>query len=419
MRNPGQFYLAVGVALACYAAVWAWLTLVSDSLRYRRWGWLGALTVTGAPGLLAILWPVLGYLLETGWLLARIVNPGGLAERSAAAVTGVWQALAPARQSVVGLGFLWLAAMVATAGAAYLAGPGRAGDWKRRRRLREDAGQIALHLILLTGAAVFSLPFFWMVATSLKPDDMIFKQPLAIPRPLDYRWQNYPEALRFLEIALPVGTMYGLRFVGNTLLVTAPFMALVLASSSLVAFSFARLRWPGRDALFGVLLATMMLPAAVTMIPTFLIFKSLGWVDTLRPLWVTGAFAGAFNVFLLRQFFLTIPTDLEDAAKIDGCGYFTIYARVMLPLIKPALAALAIMIFLGTWNDFMGPLIYISAPERMTGTYALHLFRSQNTTEWALLLAASTMWTLPVVVLFFFTQRYFIQGITLTGMGGR
>jgi multiple sugar transport system permease protein len=161
-----------------------------------------------------------------------------------------------------------------------------------------------------------------------------------------------------------------------------------------------------------------MLPAAVTMIPTFLIYKALGWVDTLRPLWFGGLFGGAFNVFLLRQFFLTIPNDLEDAAKIDGCGYFTIYWRIMLPLIKPALAALAILHFMGSWNDFMGPLIYISSPALMTGSYALQLFRSAHTAEWALLTAAATLWTIPVLALFFCTQRYFIQGITLTGIKG-
>jgi len=282
---------------------------------------------------------------------------------------------------------------------------------------REAARQAALHLVLLAGGVIFSLPFVWMVLTSLKPDSQIFSRPAALPDP--WVWGNYPKTFRFLEMALPVGTDYGLRFVGNTLIVTSFSLASLLVSSSMVAYSFARLRWPGRDALFIVLLATMMIPAAVTMIPRFLIYQKLGWIDTLRPLWFEGLFGGAFNVFLLRQFFMTIPTDLEDAAKIDGCGYFTIYWRVMLPLIKPALAALAVMHFMSTWNDFMGPLIYISSPERMTGSYALQLFRSNNNNEWALLMASATLWTVPVVALFFFTQRYFIQGITLTGMGGR
>jgi multiple sugar transport system permease protein len=289
-------------------------------------------------------------------------------------------------------------------------------SWQRARRRRESIRQAIYHLVLVAGSVLFSLPFVWLVSTSLKPDHQIFSQPLALPRPA--LWENYPRSLELLEAALPVGTLYGLRFLGNTLIVTGLSMIAVLFSSSLVAYSFARLRWPGRDAIFVLLLATMMLPAAVTMIPTFLIYRHLGWVDTLRPLWFGGLFGGAFNVFLLRQFFLTIPTELEDAAKIDGCSYFTIYWRIMVPLIKPALAALAIMHFMGTWNDFMGPLIYISSPEKMTGSYALQLFRSAHSAEWALLTATATLWTLPVLALFFFTQRYFIQGITLTGIKG-
>ncbi len=162
----------------------------------------------------------------------------------------------------------------------------------------------------------------------------------------------------------------------------------------------------------------MMLPGAVTMMPVFLIFRAAGWVDTLRPLWVPSFFGSAFSIFLLRQFFLTIPNDLEDAAKIDGCSYFSIYWRIMLPLIKPALAAITIMTFMGAWNNFMGPLIYISSPENMPLAYALQLFQTARGGEPGLLMAASTMVMLPVLVLFFFTQRYFIQGVTLTGIKG-
>lgn len=374
------FLAWVATMASAYGAAWLWLVMAVDAARHRRWA--------GA-----------------AWLAVAVAAAGG-----------VFGLLLGARQTV--LGSLFAAAMVlATCAVAYyLAVPYREGDWKRARRRREDAKQIGYHLVLLTGAVLFSLPFFWLVTTSLKPDAQIFSQPLAWPRPV--QWENYPRSLEFLEKALPVGTRYGLLFLGNTLYVTALSLAAVLFSSSLVAYSFARLRWPGRDALFVVLLATMMLPAAVTMIPTFLIYRHLGWVDTLRPLWFGGLFGGAFNVFLLRQFFLTIPNDLEDAAKIDGCGYFTIYWRIMLPLIKPALAALAILHFMGTWNDFMGPLIYISSPELMTGSYALQLFRSAHSAEWALLTAAATLWTIPVLLLFFFTQRYFIQGITLTGIKG-
>jgi multiple sugar transport system permease protein len=163
----------------------------------------------------------------------------------------------------------------------------------------------------------------------------------------------------------------------------------------------------------------MMVPGAVTLMPQFLIFRSLGWIDTLRPLWVPAFFGGAFNIFMLRQFFLSIPTELEDAAKIDGCGPFGIYWRVMLPLVQPALAAIAIMAILGAWNNFQGPLIYLSSPEKMPLAYGLQLYQQQHSGEPGLLMAASTMVILPIMALFFFTQRYFIEGVSLTGLGGR
>ena len=229
------------------------------------------------------------------------------------------------------------------------------------------------------------------------------------------RWENYSEALAYL----PAETHYGAVFLGNTLFLTAMQVLGTLFGSSLVAFAFARLKWPGRDLWFVVLLATMMIPGAVTMMPRFLIFRSLGWIDTLQPLWVPAFFGSAFHIFLLRQFFMSIPTELEDAAKIDGCGPFGVYFRIMLPLVKPALAAIAIMATLGAWNDFQGPLIYLSSPERMPLAYALQLYQSQHGGEPGLLMAASTLVVMPIIVLFFFTQRYFIEGVSLSGLGGR
>ncbi len=229
------------------------------------------------------------------------------------------------------------------------------------------------------------------------------------------RWENYSEALEFL----PPETHFGLTFLGNTLFLTIMTVAGTLLSSSLVAYSFARLNWPGKNLLFVVLLATMMVPAAVTMMPQFLIFRSLGWVDTLLPLWVPAFFGSAFNIFLLRQFFMSIPTELEDAAKIDGCGPLGIYWRIMLPQVKPALAAISIMGVMGAWNNFQGPLIYLSSPEKMTLAYALQLYQQQHGGEPGLLMAASTLVVLPIIVLFFFTQRYFIEGASLSGLGGR
>jgi len=345
--------------------------------------------------------------------------------------------------------------------------------WQEKKRRKELSRQIKLHLALASGAILFSVPFYWLVTTSLKPDErtnmfppdlipvqqsrvkiggadhMIFlmnrdgKQvkvakmaelegdnwevtPLnqrdttwTVPskslKPYLHRvllWKNYSDALAFL----PPEYHMGLRPLWNTIYVTLLTILGTVLSSSLVAFAFARLRWPGRDVLFVVLLATMMVPPAVTMLPVFLIFRSLNWIDTLKPLWFPALFGSAFNVFLLRQFFMTIPNDLEDAAKIDGCSYFTIYWKIMLPLIKPALAAITIFAFMGSWNNFMGPLIYISSPEKMTLAYALQLFQGMHGGEPAMMMAAATLVMLPVLGVFFFTQRYMIQGVTLTGL---
>ena len=338
--------------------------------------------------------------------------------------------------------------------------------------------KIVLHTVLGLFSALFLLPFLWLVITSLKEDsDMSRFPPVWIPRqqvkvmvdgkelPVSHLkaggqllkvatvteeetgarsvrileptsragemiqtrradllpirhfapvWKNYPDALKFL----PVDSNKGLVFLKNTLIITILSILGNLFSSSMVAYSFSRLKWPGRDKLFAILIATMMLPSAVTMMPVFLIFRWFGWIDTLKPLWVPAWFGNAFNIFLLRQFFLGIPTELEDAARIDGCSFFGIYWRIMLPQLKPALAALTIMGFMGAWNDFRGPLIYVSSPDNQPLAYALQLFQTAHGSEPGLLMAASTMVMLPVLLLFFFTQRYFIQGITLTGLKG-
>lgn len=341
----------------------------------------------------------------------------------------------------------------------------------------------ATHLALLIGSFMFMVPFAWLLSTSLKADDeqAVFppvwiptqqktidalKQPDGKPAKLSKlangtlvaeveelpdgriktqpmlsetapdpsgtqttltraeltkvrhiapKWDNYAEALAYL----PPDTHYGLTFLGNTLFLTMMSVLGTLLASSMVAYSFARLSWPGRNILFGVLLATMMVPGAVTLMPQFLIFRSLGWIDTLKPLWVPAFFGSAFNIFMLRQFFLSIPGELEDAAKIDGCGPFGVYWRVMLPQVKPALAAIAIMAVMGAWNNFQGPLIYLSSPEHMPLAYGLQLYQQQHGGEPGLLMAASTMVVMPIIVLFFFTQRYFIEGVSLTGLGGR
>jgi ABC-type glycerol-3-phosphate transport system permease component len=273
---------------------------------------------------------------------------------------------------------------------------------------------VLIQLALLSGSAIFLIPFVWMVSTSLKATAALSQfPPQFIPHPAV--WRNYPDALAFL----PPEMHGGLVPLQNTLIIAVMSVIGTVLSSSLVAFGFARMRFPGRDWLFGLLLATMMLPDAVTMMPRFLIFRQLHWVDTLLPLWVPSFFASAFNVFLLRQFFLGIPQEMEDAARIDGCGPLGIYWRIMMPLIKPALTAVTLMSFLSSWKDFMNPLIYISSPEKMPLSYVLQLYNSAHGSQPGLLMAATTLVMIPVVLLFFFTQRFFIEGVSLTGLGGR
>ncbi len=234
-------------------------------------------------------------------------------------------------------------------------------------------------------------------------------------RDVGLRTQNYSDALQYL----PPETNYGLVYLKNTLILVVAGVVGTIASSSIVAYAFSRMRFPGKKSLFNILLATMMLPGAVTLLPQFLIFKSFGWIDTLYPLTVPAFFGSAFNIFLLRQFFMQIPMELEDAAKIDGCGYLKTFWSIMIPQIKPALTVIAIWTFMGAWNNFMGPLIYINSPEIMPLSYALQLFQGDRGGEPGLLMAFSTMTLAPVLALFFFTQRYFIEGVTLSGLGGR
>lgn len=272
-----------------------------------------------------------------------------------------------------------------------------------------------------TGFVVKELDNGSRVVRFLTPPSLKGRQQTFLPSELDpvrnvgLRVQNYSDALD----AMPPETRRGLVYLKNTLIIVILSVIGTLLSSSLVAFGFSRIRFPGREILFKVLLATMMLPGAVTLMPQFLFFRSLGWIDTLYPLWVPAFFASAFNVFLLRQFFSQIPTELEDAGKIDGASVLRTFWGIMLPQIKPALAVVAIWTFMGAWNNFLGPLIYVNTPENMPLSYALQLFQSERGGEPGVMMAFATMTILPVVALFFFAQRYFIEGVTLTGLGGR
>ncbi len=224
------------------------------------------------------------------------------------------------------------------------------------------------------------------------------------------RWQNFSEAWN----AAPFGL-----YLTNTMIIEVATLAGTLLSCSLAAYGFARLRFPGRDVLFVVLLTTLMLPPIVTTIPLYVEFNTLGWLNTFLPLTVPSFFGNAFYIFLLRQFLLTIPIELEDAARIDGCGWLRIWGRIIMPLAKPALAAIIIFQFLATWNDFFGPLIYLTDASKMTLAVGITTFVGDHTADWTHLMAMSALLMLPPTVLFFFTQRYFIQGIVTTGMGGR
>ena len=246
-------------------------------------------------------------------------------------------------------------------------------------------------------------------------DSVVLTKDTKNVRHIGLRFKNYPDALDFL----PASTHYGLTYLQNTLILVVMETIGTILSCSIVAYAFSRMRFPGKNFLFTLLLSTMMLPGAVTLMPTFIIFRYLGWINTLKPLWVPAFFASAFNVFMLRQFLSQIPMELEDAAKIDGCSYLRTFWQVMLPQIKPALAVIAIWTFMGAWNDFMGPLIYITSPTHMPLSYGLQLYYSDHGGEEGLLMAFATLTMLPVLALFAFTQKYFIEGVALSGFGGR
>ncbi|MCZ0938999.1 MAG: carbohydrate ABC transporter permease [Caldilineaceae bacterium] len=272
--------------------------------------------------------------------------------------------------------------------------------------------RIFVWTVLLFGAVVMFLPFLWLLSSSLKTELAIFRYPPEwIPDPI--KFSNYVDAWTTRPFAL---------YVRNTIVILLLNEVAVLVSASFCAYGFARIDFPGRNVWFAILLATVMLPGIVTMIPQFVIFSRIGWVNTILPLTVPFFFGGgAFNIFLLRQFFRTLPAELADAAYIDGASEITIYWRIMLPLAKPALATIAIFTFIGTWNDFMGPLLYLAKdPNKFTVALGLAMFRTAfaGRTRWDLLMAASTMMIIPVIFVFFVAQRYFIQGIAISGLKG-
>lgn len=269
---------------------------------------------------------------------------------------------------------------------------------------------LATHLVLMAGAVIVFIPFAWMISTSLKPPHQIkVFPPIWIPNPIV--WSNYVTAVTIFPIPFWI-------FVYNSLYLSSLTTVGTVLSNAVVAFAFARLRFPGNHVLFLIVLSTMMLPGQVTMIPLFILFSKLGWVNTYKPLIVPAFFGSAYFIFLLRQFFATIPRELDDAARIDGCGVLGLLFRIMLPLAKPALGITAIFSFSWAWNDFLGPLIYLSKMETFPLAIALSYLRATYRVLWAELMVVSFIAMLPPIILFFIAQRSYIQGIVITGVKG-
>ncbi len=288
------------------------------------------------------------------------------------------------------------------------AGGNRLADWRQSKVWRRRIAVTVVYIVLIALSISFLAPFALMVSTSLKTEDRIFTETIEwIPNPV--RWQNYAEALQSFPFLL---------YLRNTLFVCALVVVGTVLSSALPAYGFARLRWKGRDVLFLIMLATIMLPAQVTMLPVFVMFRTIGWTGTYLPLVVPPFFGSAFAIFLLRQFFLTIPQELSDAARIDGCSEWRIFWQIIVPLSVPALATVALFAFIGAWTDFINPLVYLTDENTYTLAVGLQTFVGRHSSEWNLLMAAATVVTLPLMVVFFFTQRLFIEGITLTGIKG-
>jgi multiple sugar transport system permease protein len=268
--------------------------------------------------------------------------------------------------------------------------------------------RLLLHAGLITGSVVMLLPFLWMVSTSLKaPNEIFTYPPVWIPRPPV--WENYSQTVS----VMPFG-----RFYLNSLIVAAGVTVLQLLVSSLAAFAFARLRFRGREVIFLLYLATLMIPFQVTMIPNFILMRFLGWFDTYQALILPPAFS-AFSTFLMRQYFLGIPRELDDAARLDGASSFRIWWQIILPLSGPVIAALTIFTFLNSWNDFLWPLVITNSLEMRTLPVGLTAFQGQYKVEWNLLMAGSVIAILPVLIVYVIGQKSFVRGITLSGLGGR
>jgi multiple sugar transport system permease protein len=298
-----------------------------------------------------------------------------------------------------------------------------------RRAARSPWPAVGWHGLLWLAGFVFVAPLLWMLAVSLKPTSQAAAPGVGLlptlgepghelsPWSAGY-WAalarqgsaNYSEVWNSRIADFPL-------YLHNTALVAVLSVAGMVLSSAIAAYGFARLRWRGRDATFLLVLATLMIPPVVLMAPLYVLFKELGWIGTFRPLWVPCWFGGAFSIFLLRQFFLTIPRELDEAARIDGCSHWGVFSRIILPNARPALAVVALMQFIASWNDFLGPLVFLNHQEQYTLSLGLHMFQSQHGgTPWNLIMAFSFLVVLPVLVLYVFARRFFVEGVAATGI---
>ncbi len=282
------------------------------------------------------------------------------------------------------------------------------GAFVSLKRVRKLAHSVLIHGGLIPAAFLFLMPFLWMLSTSLKAKTQIYAYPpILFPNPPQF--VNYPTAVTYIDFFL---------YTRNTLIIALTATIGQLISCSLVAYSLARIPWRGRNFLFILTVATLMLPYQVTLIPLFIVFRQLHWVGDFRPLIFPAFFGSALYIFLLRQFFLTLPMELSEAARIDGANELRIYWEIILPLAKPALATVAIFEFIARWRDYLGPLIYLNNQNLYTLSLGIYQYRSEHGAEWGLLMAASVLITLPIILLFFFLQKTFVQGIALTGIKG-
>ena len=262
--------------------------------------------------------------------------------------------------------------------------------------------------VISLGALTMIIPFLWMISTALKEPGQIFLMPPKwIPNPVV--WLNFSRAWNSLPFATFSFNSFKIALLGTIG---------TLLSCSWAAYAFARLRFPGKDYLFALILLTMMIPGQITMIPVFILMRYLGWYDTHLPLWVPHFFGSAFGTFLLRQFFLSLPSELDDAAKIDGCNPFQIYWKIFLPLSKPAFATLGVLTFLSGWNSLLSAVIYLQSIEKFTLMVGLSFFKGQYSTNYSLLMAGTLISLLPIILLYAVAQKYFVQGIALTGIKG-